>query len=112
MAGNLCKWPSGRRKTKKIRPSDGCKGDTVPSAVVRGYDLRKPGGHLGNVGTCSFFIDAGLAMPSPSGCVITTHIFLEDEFQTLTLKEFDACASLLESVVLLNGGTCSAPPSP
>ncbi len=24
--------------------------DTVPSTVVRGYDLRKPGGHLGNVG--------------------------------------------------------------
>ena len=26
------------------------KGDTVPSTVVRGYDLRNPGGHLGNVG--------------------------------------------------------------
>jgi len=25
-------------------------GDTVPSTVVRGYDLRKPGGHHGNVG--------------------------------------------------------------
>ena len=35
----------------KIRPSDGCKGNTVPSTVVRGYDLRKPGGHLGNVGS-------------------------------------------------------------
>ena len=39
-----------RRKTNKVRPSDGCKGDTVPSTVVRGYDLRKLGGYLGNVG--------------------------------------------------------------
>ena len=41
---------SNRGLISKIRPSDGCKGDTVPSTVVRGYDLRKPGGHLGNVG--------------------------------------------------------------
>ena len=43
----------------KIRPSDGCKGDTVPSTVVRGYDLRKLGGHLGNVGLtdCPIFRD-------------------------------------------------------
>ena len=42
--------PSNRGLISKIRPSDGCKGNTVPSTVVRGYDLRKPGGHLGNVG--------------------------------------------------------------
>ena len=50
MAGNLGKWASNRGPISKIRPSDGCKGDTVPSTVARGYDLRKPGGHLGNVG--------------------------------------------------------------
>ena len=51
MAANLGKWPSNRGLISKIRPSDGCKGDTVPSTVVRGYDLRKLGGHLGNVGS-------------------------------------------------------------
>ena len=50
MAANLAKWPSNRGLISKIRPSDGCKEDTAPSAVVRGYDLCKPGGHLGNVG--------------------------------------------------------------
>ena len=50
MAENLGKWASNRGLISKIRPSDGCKGDTVPSTVVRGYDLRKLGGHLGNVG--------------------------------------------------------------
>ena len=39
MAANLAKWPSNRGLISKIRPSDGCKGDTVPSTVVRGYDL-------------------------------------------------------------------------
>ena len=51
MAANLAKWPSNRGLISKIRPSDGCKGNTVPSTVVRGYDLCKPGGHLGNVGS-------------------------------------------------------------
>ena len=55
MAANLAKWPSNRGLISKIRPSDGCKGNTVPSTVVRGYDLRKPGGHLGNVGSTSYF---------------------------------------------------------
>ncbi len=50
MAEKLGKWTSNRGLISKIRPSDGCKGDTVPSTVARGYDLRKPGGHLGNVG--------------------------------------------------------------
>ena len=50
MAANLAKWPSNRGLISKIRPSVGCKGNTVPATVVRGYDLRKPGGHLGNVG--------------------------------------------------------------
>ncbi len=50
MAEKLAKWASNRGLISKIRPSDGCKGDTVPSTVVRGYDLCKPGGYLGNVG--------------------------------------------------------------
>ena len=50
MAEKLGKWASNRGLISKIRPSDGCKEDTVPSTVVRGYDLCKPGGHLGNVG--------------------------------------------------------------
>ncbi len=36
MAANLAKWPSNRGLISKIRPSDGCKGNTVPSTVVRG----------------------------------------------------------------------------
>ena len=56
MAANLAKWPSNRGLISKIRPSDGCKGNTVPSTVVQGYDLRKPGGHLGNVGLKGAYI--------------------------------------------------------
>ena len=55
MAGKVTEWPSNRGLISKIRPSDGCKGDTVPSTVVRGYDLRKLGGHLGNVGIIAIF---------------------------------------------------------
>ena len=51
MARKMTEWPSKRGPITKIMPSDGCKGNTVPSTVVRGYDLRKPGGHLGNVGS-------------------------------------------------------------
>ena len=51
MAGKVTEWPSNRGPISKIWPSDGCKGDTVPSTVVRGYDLCKPGGRLGNVGS-------------------------------------------------------------
>ncbi|MCZ6587745.1 MAG: hypothetical protein O7B24_07355 [Alphaproteobacteria bacterium] len=38
------------QENRKIRPSIGCGENSVPSTVVRGHDLRKPGGHLGNVG--------------------------------------------------------------
>ena len=31
MAANLAKWPSNRGLISKIRPSDGCEGNTVPS---------------------------------------------------------------------------------
>jgi len=54
MAEKLAKWSSKRGLISKIRPSDGCRRDTVPSTVVRGYDLRKSGGHLGNVGQDPF----------------------------------------------------------
>ena len=36
---------------RKIRPSVGCGENSVLSTVVRGYDLCKPGGHLGIVGS-------------------------------------------------------------
>ncbi len=50
MAENLDKWPSKRGPISKIKPSDGCKGDTVPLAVGRWYDFHEFGCHLGNVG--------------------------------------------------------------
>ncbi len=50
MAGNLGKWPSKRGPISKIRPSDGCGRDAVPSAVERWYDFHEFGCHLENVG--------------------------------------------------------------
>ncbi len=50
MARKMTEWPSKRGPIAKIMPSVGCGENSVPSTVVRGYDLRKPGGHLGNVG--------------------------------------------------------------
>ena len=47
------KWPSGHGQLTDIRLSDGCGEYSVLSTVVRGYDLRKPGGHLGIVGLAS-----------------------------------------------------------
>ena len=41
------------QENRKIRPSIGCGENSVPSTVVRGYYLRNPGGHLGNVGLAS-----------------------------------------------------------
>jgi len=49
MAENLAKWPSNRGLISKIRPSDGCKGNTVPLAVERWCDSPEFGCHLGNV---------------------------------------------------------------
>ncbi|MCH8239878.1 MAG: hypothetical protein IIB62_07475 [Proteobacteria bacterium] len=45
----IFQWPSGRGK-RTIRPSVGCGENSVPLTVVRGYDLCKPGGDLGNDG--------------------------------------------------------------
>ncbi len=50
MAENLGKWPSKRGPISKIKPSDGCKGNTVPLAVGKWYDFHKFGWQLGNVG--------------------------------------------------------------
>ncbi len=36
MAEKLAKWASNRGLISKLRPLDGCKGDTIPSTVVRG----------------------------------------------------------------------------
>ncbi len=43
-------WPFKLGLISKTGPSVGCGANSFPSTVVRGYDLRKPGGHLGNVG--------------------------------------------------------------
>ena len=40
MAVNLGKWPSKRGPISKIRPSDDCGRDVVPSAVERWYDFH------------------------------------------------------------------------
>ncbi len=48
------------QENRKIRPSVGCGENSVPSTVVRGYDLCQPGGHLGNVG-----LEALLSFPLP-----------------------------------------------
>ena len=40
MAANLAKWPSNRGLISKIRPSDGCKGNTVPSRWYGGISAN------------------------------------------------------------------------
>ncbi len=45
MTENLGPWPSKRGPISNITPSVACGEIFVPSAVVRLYDLRKPGGH-------------------------------------------------------------------
>ncbi len=50
MAENMGKWPSGHRKTKKSGHRLAAEKTLFPRRVVWGYDLCKPGGHLGNVG--------------------------------------------------------------
>ena len=46
----MTEWPYKRGPLTKIKPSDGCKGDTVPLAVDQWYDFHELGCHLGNVG--------------------------------------------------------------
>ncbi len=64
MAENMDKPTSKRGPISKIRPSDGCKGDTVPLAVGRQYNFREFGCHLGNVGSISL---VKFALPLLSG---------------------------------------------
>ncbi len=52
MAREMTEWPSKRGPITKIMSSDGCKGDTVPLAVGRWYDIHEFGCHLGNIGLC------------------------------------------------------------
>ncbi len=40
MAENLGKWASNRGLISKIRPSDGCKGDTVAILANRAWDAE------------------------------------------------------------------------
>ncbi len=44
---NMGQWPSKRGPVSKITPSIGGGENSVPSTVVRLYDLRKSGGHDG-----------------------------------------------------------------
>lgn len=39
------------KKNRKIRLSDGCGENSVLSTMVRRYDLHRPGGYLGNIGS-------------------------------------------------------------
>ncbi len=48
MAENMDKWASEHGQITKIRPSDGCKGGTVPLAVGKWYDFHKFQWHLEN----------------------------------------------------------------
>ena len=63
MAENLGKWLSKRGPISKIRPSDGCGWDAVPSAVERWYDFLEFGGYLGNVGSDDFGMSQLAAHP-------------------------------------------------
>ncbi len=56
MARKMTEWPSKRGPITKIRPSDGCKVDTVPLAVGRSYNFYEFGGYLGNVRYIAFLV--------------------------------------------------------
>jgi hypothetical protein len=45
MTENPDKWSSNSEPISIITSSVDCRENTVPSKVVRWYDLRKPGGH-------------------------------------------------------------------
>ncbi len=49
MTENMGKWPSKHGPISKFRPSDGCKGGTVPLAVGQWHDFPEFEGYLGNV---------------------------------------------------------------
>ena len=50
MTRKLTVWPFENDQTKKVGPSDGCRGNAVPLAVGKWYDFHEIGWHLGNVG--------------------------------------------------------------
>ncbi len=54
------------QENRKIRPSVGCGDKSVPSTVVRRYDLRKSGGHLGKVGSIHPMTRASGAIGPPA----------------------------------------------
>ncbi len=51
MTENMGKWPSGHRKTEKSGHRLAAEKTLFPRRWDRGYDLRKAGGYLGNVGS-------------------------------------------------------------
>ena len=38
-----------KQKNRKIKSTDGCGENFIPSMAVRRFDFHKPGGYLGNV---------------------------------------------------------------
>jgi hypothetical protein len=50
MATKLAEWASEHGQITKIGVSDGCGGETIPTAVKLGYSQSGFGGYLGDVG--------------------------------------------------------------
>ena len=60
MTENMGKWPSGHRKTEKSGHRLAAEKTLFPRRWYGGYDLCKPGGHLGNVGWRDFRLESPL----------------------------------------------------
>ncbi len=75
MTENMGKWPTGHRKTEK----SGNRLDAEKTLFTRrwygGYDLRKPGGHLGNVGWRGFAAVAGSIVMKSARFDVDTELF-------------------------------------
>ncbi len=75
MTENLGKWPSGHRKTEKSGHRLAAEKTLFPRRWYGGYDLRKPGGHLGNVGWRGFAAVAGSIVMKSARFEVDTELF-------------------------------------
>ena len=50
MTRKLAEWPFEHGQTKKVGPSDGCRGNAVPLAAESKYEFQELGAYLGNIG--------------------------------------------------------------
>ncbi len=50
MTRKLTEWPFENGRTENVGPSDGCRGNAVPSAAGSKYDFRELGAYQGKVG--------------------------------------------------------------